>query len=125
VVLEKISGTDRVINELQRLKVERTILQTIKGMKATWIGHILYMNCLLKHITEGKTEGRIGVMGRRGRRCKQLLEDLKVKRGYWKLKEAQHISLLQALLHLKYVPNLGLNFDIRCIVLHSYLHKLH
>jgi hypothetical protein len=26
-------------------------------------------------------------MGGRGRRCKQLLDDLKEKRGYWKLKE--------------------------------------
>jgi hypothetical protein len=25
--------------------------------------------------------------GRRGRRCKQLLDDLKEKRRYWKLKE--------------------------------------
>jgi hypothetical protein len=25
--------------------------------------------------------------GRQGRRCKQLLDDLKEKRGYWKLKE--------------------------------------
>jgi hypothetical protein len=27
------------------------------------------------------------MMGRRGRRRKQLLDDLKKKRGYWKLKE--------------------------------------
>jgi hypothetical protein len=27
-------------------------------------------------------------MGRQGRRCKQLLDYLKEKRGYWKLKEA-------------------------------------
>jgi hypothetical protein len=26
-------------------------------------------------------------MGRQGRRCKQLLGDLKEKRGYWKFKE--------------------------------------
>ena len=45
-------------------------------MKANWIGHILYMNCLLKHITEGKIEGRTGVMGRR---CRKLLDDFKVK----------------------------------------------
>ena len=35
----------------------------------------------------GKIEGRIEVMGRRGRRCQQLLDDLEEKRGYWKLKE--------------------------------------
>jgi hypothetical protein len=27
------------------------------------------------------------MMGRRGRRCKQLLDDLKEKRRYWKLEE--------------------------------------
>jgi len=47
----------------------------------------LRWNCLLKHSIEGKVEGRIKVMGRQGRRHKQLLDDLKEKRGYWKLKE--------------------------------------
>jgi hypothetical protein len=36
---------------------------------------------------EGKLEGRIEMTGRRGRRRKQLLDDLKEKRIYWKLKE--------------------------------------
>jgi len=31
-------------------------------------------------------------MGRRGRICKQLLDDFKEKRGYWKLKEALDIT---------------------------------
>jgi hypothetical protein len=38
-------------------------------------------------VIEGKLEGRIEMTGRRGRRIKQLLNDLKEKRGYWKLKE--------------------------------------
>jgi hypothetical protein len=42
--------------------------------KANWIGHILNKNCLLKHVTEGKIEGRIEVTGRR---WKQLLDDLR------------------------------------------------
>jgi hypothetical protein len=46
----------------------------------------LRRNCLLKHVIEEKIEGRIEVMGRRGRRRKQLLEDLKEKRANWKLK---------------------------------------
>ena len=50
------------------------------------IGHILHRNCLLKHVIEGKIDGRVEVTGRRGRRCKQLLADLKGSRGYWKLK---------------------------------------
>jgi hypothetical protein len=36
---------------------------------------------------EGNLEGRIEMTGRRGRRLKQLLDDLKEKRRYWKLKE--------------------------------------
>jgi hypothetical protein len=45
------------------------------------------MNCLLKHVTEGKIQGRIGVTERRGRRRKRLKDDLKEKRGCRKLKE--------------------------------------
>jgi hypothetical protein len=44
-------------------------------------------NCLQKHVIEGKLEGRIELTGRRGRRRKQLLDDLKEKKRYWKLKE--------------------------------------
>jgi len=44
-------------------------------------------NCLLQHIIEGNMEGRTEVTGRRGRRCKQQLDDLKEKRGDWKLTE--------------------------------------
>jgi hypothetical protein len=44
-------------------------------------------NCLLKHVIQGKIEGRVEVTGRGGRRRKQLLDDLKEKRGYRKLKE--------------------------------------
>jgi hypothetical protein len=47
----------------------------------------LARNCLLKHIIEGKIEEGITVTGRRGRRRRQLLDDLKGKRGYSKLKK--------------------------------------
>jgi hypothetical protein len=46
----------------------------------------LRLNCLLKHAIEGKIKERIKVTGRRGRRCKQMLDDLKEKREYCKLK---------------------------------------
>jgi hypothetical protein len=68
---------------LHRVKEERNILHTIKRRKANWIGHILRRNCLLKHVIEGKLE----MTGRRGRKRKQLLDDLKEKRRYWKLKK--------------------------------------
>jgi hypothetical protein len=35
---------------------------------------------------EGKIEEGIKAKGRRGRKCKQLLDDLKETRGYWKMK---------------------------------------
>ena len=54
---------------------ERNILRTVKRRKANWIGHILCRNCLLRHVIEGKMEGRIEVVGIQGRRFKQLLDD--------------------------------------------------
>ena len=45
------------------------------------------MNCFLIYITEGKTEGKIKVMGRRGRRSKLLMDDRKERRGYCILKQ--------------------------------------
>jgi hypothetical protein len=76
--MEKISWTDHVRNEEVLLRVceRRNILHEIRKRKANWIGHILRRNCLLKEITEGKIKGRIEVTRRRGRRRKQLLDDL-------------------------------------------------
>jgi hypothetical protein len=83
----KISWTDHSRNKvLHGVKKERNILCTIARRKADWIGHILCRNCFLKHITEGKIEGRIEVTGIRGRRHKQLLDDLKKRRAFSKLK---------------------------------------
>jgi hypothetical protein len=87
--MEKVTSTDRVRNEevLHTVKEERDMVHTMKRRKANWIGHILRRNCFLKHAIEGKKEGRTEVTGRRGRRRKKLLDDLKEKTGYWKLKE--------------------------------------
>jgi hypothetical protein len=87
--IEKVIWTDHVRDEevLYRVKEESYILQTIKRRKANWIGHILRRNCLLKHVIEGKLQGQIEMMGRRERRTKQLLDDLREKRRYWKLKK--------------------------------------
>jgi hypothetical protein len=71
--------TDHVRNEdvLLRVKEQRNILQEIPKLKANWIGHILRRNCLLQQVTEGKIEGGIEVTGRRGRRHRKLLDELK------------------------------------------------
>jgi len=86
--MEKISWTDRVRIEevLQRVKEKWNVIYTIARWEFSLIDHVLHMNCFLKYI-EGKIGGRIEVTGRRGRKCKQLLEDLQEEGGYWKLKE--------------------------------------
>jgi hypothetical protein len=66
---------------------ERNILYTVTRRKANWVSYFLRKNCLPKHVTEVKVEGRIEVSERRRRRRKQELYDLKEKRGSWKLKE--------------------------------------
>jgi hypothetical protein len=61
----EISGTDRVRNGvLYRVKIEGNIVHTINRRKGNWIGHIWIRNCLLKHVIEGKIQGRIEVTGR-------------------------------------------------------------
>jgi hypothetical protein len=47
---------------LHRVK-ENNILNRIKRSKGKWIGHIILRNCLIKHVTEGKIEERIEVIG--------------------------------------------------------------
>ena len=59
----------------------------ISKRKANWIGHILRRNCLLKQVIEGKIKAEMEVARRRGRRRKELLDDLKNRRGYSHLKE--------------------------------------
>ena len=52
---------------LHRVKEEVNIVNIMKRKKADRIGHNLLTNCLLKHVTEGKIEGRTERTGRRGR----------------------------------------------------------
>ena len=86
--MEKISWTDHVRNEevLLRISEQRNILREMRKRRANWIGHILWWNCLLKWVIEGKIKGEIEVTRRRRRR-KKLLDDLKERRGYSHLKE--------------------------------------
>jgi hypothetical protein len=58
--MEKTPCTDRVRTDevLYSVKEERNILGAINWRKADCIGHILRINCVLKHDTEGKIEGK-------------------------------------------------------------------
>ena len=86
--MEKISWTDHVKNDvLLRVKEQTNILHEISKRKANWIGHVLRRNCLIQKAIEEKIEGGIEMRGRRGRRRRKLLDDLKEKRGYSDLKE--------------------------------------
>ena len=87
--MEKISWTDHVRNEdvLLRVKEQRNILHEIRKRKANLIVHILRRNCLLQRVIEGKIKEGIEVTGRRGRRRRKILHDLKERRGYSHLKE--------------------------------------
>jgi hypothetical protein len=62
-------------------KKGRNSLLTIKGRNSNWIGHILGINCLLKHVIEGNGGEGIEMSGRRGRRRKQLLNNLAEREG--------------------------------------------
>jgi len=85
VVLEKDGENqlDPSCEELKRIALiqeQWNVLLKIKGRKANRIGHIFCRSCRLKHVIEGKVEGSIQVRGRRERRRKQILDDLKEKR---------------------------------------------
>jgi hypothetical protein len=72
---------------LHRVKEESNIIHTVKRRKANWIYRILLRNCLLKHVVEGKIDGRIEVTRIRERRRRELLDDLKETRAYCKVKD--------------------------------------
>ena len=68
----------RYENVIQKIQGGNEYPATIRRRKANCIGRNLRRNCLLKHVTEVKTG-----TGRRGRRCKQLLHDVKeTRRSY-------------------------------------------
>ena len=84
--MDKIIWTNRVRNEevLHRVNEEKNIINTIKRRTADRICHIMRRKCLSKHFIEGKIEGIVDVTGRRRRRRRHLLNDLKETKGYWK-----------------------------------------
>jgi len=87
--MEKISWTNHVRNKevLLRVKEQRNILHEISKWKVNWNCHMLRRNCLLQLVIEGKKKRELGVTGRRGRRSRKLLDNLKYRRGYCHLKE--------------------------------------
>jgi len=86
--MEKISWIDLVRNwKVWRSVKDRNIVPAVKKEEANWIAHILHGNRLLKHVIGGWIEEGIDVIGRRGRGRKQLLDDPKETRVYWKLKQ--------------------------------------
>jgi hypothetical protein len=70
-----------------RVKEEGFVLHTIKFRNVNRIYINLNKIVLLKHVIEGKTEGKIEVTGRRGRIIMHLLGELKEKMEFCKLKE--------------------------------------
>jgi hypothetical protein len=90
--MEKISLTVHVKN-MKRCCIDsrgkELSLHTIGRRKGNWIGHTLHRNCLLKLIVKGNIEETLNATERRGRRRNQIMDNLKERRGYWKLKEEE------------------------------------
>ena len=66
---------------------ERNILHEISKRKGKLIGHMGRRNCLLQWVIGGKIKSGLQGTGRRVRRRRKLLDDLKERRGYSYLKE--------------------------------------
>jgi hypothetical protein len=65
---------------LRRVKEDRNFLHSIERRKASWSGRILCRNFLFKRVIEGKMQGNIEGTRRRGKKYKQLLDDIKEKK---------------------------------------------
>jgi hypothetical protein len=86
-IVNNYYNTHSILEALLRVKEQWNILREISKRKANCIGHILRRNCLLQQVTGGKVKGGIEITGRRGKRRRKLLDDLKERRGYSHLKE--------------------------------------
>jgi hypothetical protein len=63
------------------VKEQSNILHEIRKRKANCFGQILPINYLLTQVIGGKIKKGIEVKGRRGRRRRKLVDDLKERRG--------------------------------------------
>jgi hypothetical protein len=92
-VVQEKDGEDQLVQACEK---RRSATQSQGGKKyftynkrkPKWIGHILHRNCLLKHVTAAKIEGRLEVTGSR-KTHEQVLNNLKEMRGYWELKKEE------------------------------------
>ena len=83
--IKKIKWSEKVTNEqfLERIGDKRTLLNNILHRKSNCIVYTREKNCRLHDAIVGQMTEVKGV----GRRRTQLLEDLRNRRRYWKLKE--------------------------------------
>jgi hypothetical protein len=56
--MKKYSLESRSRGVLYTVTEDMNILHRVKRRKANWMGHILQRNCSLKHVIEGKIEGK-------------------------------------------------------------------
>jgi len=59
----------------------------MKRRKVNWCGYILRRDYRLKYFIERRMEENIEGMEKQGRRRKQLLDDLRETKSYWRLAE--------------------------------------
>jgi hypothetical protein len=75
-VFRRVMGAKNILHTVKLRKANRQI-----KIKVNWFCPILRRNCILKHVIEWRIEG----MRKRGRRRKQLLDDVREKRRNWEL----------------------------------------
>ena len=58
----RVSWSEKKANEqvLREVREERSLLENVVKRKKNWIGHIVRGEGLLKHVMEGRTEGKRG-----------------------------------------------------------------
>jgi hypothetical protein len=71
-------------------------LHTVNRRKSKWIGPILRRNCLIKHVNEGKIEGRIEVRGEGEEDVSIYFVTLKKREDTGNRKRKHYISLCGA-----------------------------
>jgi len=81
----KISWTKKITNEevRKRIGAEKIHLKNNTAKETYWLGHVLRHDGILLTILEGRTMGK----RQRGRRRKQMIDDIVGKESYVKTKK--------------------------------------